>query len=155
MLLVKEMAVTLNYVHFKFKHHISTTFRRHGYDITPEQFLVLDVLWNAEKGITQQQLADILKKDKNSITKLVDGLEKKAMLVRTADENDRRNNRVRLTDKALGISEDIQKVAEEAVYTAIKDIPESEIRMFIGILNRISGNMDSITDNRCTDGKTF
>ena len=74
MILNKQVGVFLNLVHFRFKQYLSAIFAKHGYDLTPEQFLVLDTLWD-DGVLSQQELADILKKDKNSVTKLIDALD--------------------------------------------------------------------------------
>ena len=89
MILNKKVGVFLNLVHCRFKLYLSTIFQRNGYDITPEQFLVLDTLW--DDGVqSQQEIADKIKKDKNSVTKLIDALEKKDYVKRTTFKQDRR-----------------------------------------------------------------
>ena len=71
MLLSKKIAVELNLAGCKLKQYTAAMLKFHNIDLTPEQFLLLDLLWN--KGpLSQQELADSLLKDKNSVTKLVD-----------------------------------------------------------------------------------
>jgi len=48
MILNKKVGVFLNLVHYRFKLYLSIIFQRHGFDITPEQFLVLDTLWESQ-----------------------------------------------------------------------------------------------------------
>ncbi|MDD3911463.1 MAG: hypothetical protein PHZ22_04690, partial [Bacteroidales bacterium] len=69
MILNKQVGVFLNLVHNKFKQYVSSIFQSQGFNITPEQFLVMDTLWD-EGVLSQQQIADIIIKDKNSIVKL-------------------------------------------------------------------------------------
>ena len=99
MLLSKEIAVYLNLVGCKLKQYTSLMLKQSQIGLTPEQFLLIDVLWNEGK-MTQQQLADTMQKDKNSITKLIDALEKKELLVRVQSKRDRRANIIVLTEKA-------------------------------------------------------
>lgn len=61
MILNKQVGVFLNLVHFKFKQYLSTIFIRHGFDITPEQFLVLDTLWD-DGVLSQQEIADTIQR---------------------------------------------------------------------------------------------
>ena len=91
MILNKQVGVFLNLVHNRFKQHISNCFQENGFNITPEQFLVMDAIWN-EGTMSQQQLAHIILKDKNSVVKLIDGLEKKDLVQRVANKVDRRQN---------------------------------------------------------------
>ena len=76
MILNKQVGMFLNLVHNRFKQYVTAIFDDHGFNITPEQFLVMDALWD-EGVLSQQQIADYLLKDKNSVVKLVDGLEVK------------------------------------------------------------------------------
>ena len=73
MLLTKEVAVELNLTHCKLKQFMATMLKLNNIDLTPEQFLLIDLLWN-QGSLSQQQLADMMQKDKNSITKLIDAI---------------------------------------------------------------------------------
>ena len=145
MILNKQVGVFINLVHNRIKQYLSTIFQESGFNITPEQFLVMDALWN-NGVISQQELAHIILKDKNSIVKLVDGLEKKGFVVRVADKVDRRKNLIELTDYAHSIKEKVIDVAMMAVDQIIRDIPEEEIQVFIKVLSKMASNMDEETD---------
>ena len=71
MLLSKELVVELNIIGYKLKHFIAVMLNRYDVPLTPEQFLLIDLLWN-EGPKTQQELADQMQKDKNSVTKFID-----------------------------------------------------------------------------------
>ena len=51
------------------------SFRKLSIDITPEQWTVLYYLWSRD-GVTQQELCNVTFKDKPSMTRLIDNLEK-------------------------------------------------------------------------------
>ncbi len=140
MILNKQVGVYLNLVHNKFKLYITTIFQKKGHNITPEQFLLMDALW--DNGIlSQQQIADTILKDKNSIVKLIDGLEKKGLVKRVSDAQDRRQNLIELSPYALSIKDDVSKAAMDAVNLIIKDIPTSEMYIFIKVLAKMAENM--------------
>ena len=88
MLLTKEVAVELNLTHCKLKQFMATMLKLNNIDLTPEQFLLIDLLWN-QGSLSQQQLADMMQKDKNSITKLIDAIEQKGYVVRKQNPTDR------------------------------------------------------------------
>ena len=78
MILNKQVGVFLNLVHNRTKQYITGIFQQHGFNITPEQFLVMDALW--DNGVmSQQEIATNIMKDKNSVVKLIDGLEKRGL----------------------------------------------------------------------------
>src|ERR1044072_4966099 len=66
-------------------------FNQAGLNLTIEQWSVLYHLWK-EDGISQQELCIATFRDKPSITRLVDNLEKLNLVKRVASDNDRRMN---------------------------------------------------------------
>ena len=65
---------------------LNQNFEKAGYDVTCEQWAVLMSLWH-KNGQSQKELASITCKDKTSITRLLDGLEKKNLVVPAAFAN--------------------------------------------------------------------
>ena len=70
MILVKQVGVYVNILNCKLKKHLSEVFKKNGVNLTAEQYLVMDTLWN-EGTLTQQAIAFIIQKDKNSVTDAV------------------------------------------------------------------------------------
>ncbi|HNW49329.1 MAG: MarR family transcriptional regulator [Bacteroidales bacterium] len=143
MILNKQVGVFLNLVHCKFKQYMNSIFQKHGFNLTPEQFLVMDTLWD-EGVLSQQKIADIIFKDKNSVTKLIDALEKKGLVNRISDKSDRRLNQIHITERAIIIKEEITKIALESTDGIIRDIPKEELLIFINVLNKMAKNIDSL-----------
>ncbi|MHC1691069.1 MAG: MarR family winged helix-turn-helix transcriptional regulator [Bacteroidales bacterium] len=143
MILNKQVGVFLNLVHCKFKQYMNSIFQKHGFNLTPEQFLVMDTLWD-EGVLSQQKIADIIFKDKNSVTKLIDALEKKGLVNRISDKSDRRLNQIHITERAIIIKEEITKIALESTDGIIRDIPREELLIFINVLNKMAKNIDSL-----------
>ncbi len=145
MILNKQVGVFLNFVHNKFKQYVTSIFQQTGYNITPEQFLLMDALW--DNGVlSQQQIADIMLKDKNSVVKLIDGLEKKGLVTREPDSQDRRQNLIKVTAAAIEMKEDVTNTAMNAVNLIIKDIPQQELYFFIKVLAKMAENMTAEED---------
>ena len=75
---------------------LSRNFRQNGLEITPEQWTVLIFLWEKD-GVTQQELCNATFKDKPSMTRLIDNMERQHLVVRISDKKDRRTNLIHLT----------------------------------------------------------
>jgi DNA-binding MarR family transcriptional regulator len=103
----------------------------------------MDTLWD-EGVLSQQKIADIIFKDKNSVTKLIDALEKKGLVNRISDKSDRRLNQIHITERAIIIKEEITKIALESTDGIIRDIPKEELLIFINVLNKMAKNIDSL-----------
>jgi len=63
--------------------------------LTVEQWRVLTRLWGRD-GQTQQDLAQGLMQEKTGISRLVDGLESRSLVVRSRDGQDHRKRRIYL-----------------------------------------------------------
>lgn len=140
MLLSKKIAVELNLTGCKLKQYIAAMLRRQAVPLTPEQFLLIDLLWN-HGDMSQQQLADMMQKDKNSVTKLVDAIERKGFVMRRQNINDRRSNTVVLTEKAELLKNEAKTKGISILDAMLEGISEEELRTFLEILHRLNRNM--------------
>ena len=141
MLLSKEIAVYLNLVACKFKQYTAAMLKRGDIDLSPEQFLLIDLLWN-QGPMSQQKIADEMRKDKNSVTKLLDGLEKKQFVERRQDRTDRRSNIIHLTPKAEEIKFKAKEKGISILDGILEGISEEEQRTFVATLCKLDRNMD-------------
>ena len=140
MLLSKEVAVELNLTGCKLKQFIAAKLRQENVPLTPEQFLLIDLLWN-QGPMSQQQLADQMQKDKNSVTKLVDALERKGFVVREQNRQDRRSNTLVLTEKAEGLKPGAKQKGISILDEMLIGISEEELRSFLVTLGKLNRNM--------------
>ena len=83
---------------------LSRNFRQNGLEITPEQWTVLIFLWEKD-GVTQQELCNATFKDKPSMTRLIDNMERQHLVVRISDKKDRRTNLIHLTKDGKELEE--------------------------------------------------
>ena len=142
MLLSKEVAVELNLTGCKLKQFIASKLRQMEVPLTPEQFILIDLLWN-QGSMSQQQLADQMQKDKNSVTKLVDALERKGFVVREQNRQDRRSNTLVLTEKAEGLKHGAKQKGISILDEMLVGISEEELRSFLETLHKLNRNMTS------------
>jgi DNA-binding MarR family transcriptional regulator len=145
MILNKQVGLFLNLVHNRFKQYVTVIFKEHGFNITPEQFMVMDTLWD-EGVLTQQQIADYLLKDKNSVVKLVDGLEDRKLVRRVSNPKDRRQNLIEVTEYAIEIKDKVTTAAMEAVDKIINGITKEDMLTFIKVLSKMAENMNNDID---------
>ena len=140
MLLSKEITVELHLTGCKLKHYLATMLKQEHVPLTPEQFMLIDLLWN-QGEMTQQELADQLHKDKNSVTKLVDAIERKGFVIRRQNRHDRRANTLLLTDKAEILKPGAKKKGISILDKMLEGISEEELRTFLTTLRKLNDNM--------------
>ena len=141
MLLSKEITVELHLTGCKLKQYIAVMLRMMDVPLTPEQFMLIDLLWNHGE-MSQQQLADMMHKDKNSVTKLVDAIERKGFVVRRQNKNDRRSNTLVLTEKANQLKPGAKQKGISILDQMLEGINENELRMFLETLRKLNVNMN-------------
>jgi MarR family transcriptional regulator, organic hydroperoxide resistance regulator len=88
--------VALLHLHNRLHRRLTETLAVHG--LTLAQFDVLIALWNGE-GITQQELASRLLVTKGNVCGLIDRMSVAGWVERRADSEDRRINRLHLTEE--------------------------------------------------------
>ena len=140
MLLSKRIAVDINIAGCRLKQYTAAMLKQQKIDLTPEQFLLIDLLWN-QGPLSQQDLADQMQKDKNSITKLVDAIERKGFVVRQQNPNDRRSNTIILTDKAFTLRDDAKTKGISILNKMLEGIPENELHSFLETLEKLCATM--------------
>ncbi len=111
-----------------------------GLNITIEQWSVLYHLWKQE-GISQQELCNATFRDKPSITRLVDNLEKLNLVKRVASENDRRINLIYLTKQAQKLQEETMVLAEATLNEALETVPPEKIDVCKEVLQIVYDNL--------------
>jgi DNA-binding MarR family transcriptional regulator len=115
-------------------------FNAAGMNLTIEQWSVLYHLWKQE-GMSQQDLCNATFRDKPSITRLVDNLEKLNLVKRVASENDRRINKIFLTKQAQKLQEQTMALAEETLNEALETVPPEKIDVCKEVLQVVYDNL--------------
>lgn len=109
-------------------------------NLTIEQWSVLYQLWK-EDGKSQQELCNATFRDKPSITRLIDNLEKLNLVKRVPDEKDRRINKVFLTRTAQKLEEDTMQLAEETLNEALEGVPSDQVDLCKEVLQKVYDNL--------------
>ena len=140
MILIKQAGVYVNILNCKLKKHLSEVFKKNGVNLTAEQYLVMDTLWN-EGTLTQQAIAFIIQKDKNSVTQFIDNLEKKGLVARSVSKDDRRVNNIVVTKEGMALKDSTKQLAIETMEKALEGIPEQDVLTFVDVLKKVCSNI--------------
>ncbi len=118
---------------------VNRNFAQAGYDVTCEQWSVL-VNLGKKNGQSQQELAGLICKDKTSVTRLIDNMEKHSLVVRIPDKNDRRQKLIYLTKKGQDLQEKLVIVIQKTLIEAQKSIKIKDIETCKSVLHQIYEN---------------
>ncbi|MCK9181117.1 MAG: MarR family transcriptional regulator [Bacteroides sp.] len=115
-------------------------FRSNGLDITPEQWTVLIYLWEKD-GVTQQELCNATFRDKPSMTRLLDNMEKLHLVVRISQESDRRINLIHLTKTGRALENKIRDISSQTLKEALAGIDNKELAVIQDVLRKVFKNI--------------
>lgn len=130
--LVNQTARAMSY-------QLNQSFLQAGLNVTGEQWTVLVQLWG-DDGLNQQEIACKVGKDKASITRLVDGLEKRNLVVRISDKNDRRNKLIYLTKEGKRVKEQLIDVAVNTLDELQQGIEAADLENCKNVLRQVFKN---------------
>ena len=112
-----------------------------GVNISLDQWQVLGPVWQL-KSPSQKQLGEVCLKNKASITRTIDSLEEKSLVVRVPDQIDHRIKRVVLTNLGEQLFYDVLPIMEKTREEVRGDISEDQIDTFKNVLSEIIQNLD-------------
>lgn len=118
---------------------LSRNFRLNDMEITPEQWTVLLYLWEKD-GVTQQELCNATFKDKPSMTRLIDNMERQHLVIRVPDKRDRRTNKIHLTENGKKLEEKARVIANKTLKEALHGLTLEELRISQEVLRKIFTN---------------
>jgi DNA-binding MarR family transcriptional regulator len=119
---------------------LQKNFKQEGIEITIEQWSVLYHLWKKD-GMSQQELCNASFRDKPSITRLVDNLEKLKLVKRISSSTDRRMNMITLTDAAKKLQERTMVIASNTLNEALEGVSGNDIERAKSVLQQVYDNL--------------
>jgi DNA-binding MarR family transcriptional regulator len=122
------------------ENRLKDNFEKENINVTPQQWSVLTYLWNKD-GISQQQLADAFSKDKTSMTRLLNNMEKNELVIRKQDSVDKRNKNIFLTYRSRLLKNDSIKIAEKTLMEILGGINHGDVKLSKKVLKQINENL--------------
>ncbi|MEG3070297.1 MAG: MarR family transcriptional regulator [Peptococcaceae bacterium] len=129
----------INRTNTRMKNSLFQKFR--GYNITPEQWGVLNRLW-VQDGITPKELAELTFKDQPTTVRIVSRLENKELISKKLNPEDNRSILIFLTPKGLELENILIPLGFEALNKAIRGIDKNKIETTKVVLNQIYKNLE-------------
>ena len=119
---------------------LQKNFKQAAIEVTIEQWSVLYHLWK-EDGLSQQELCNRSFRDKPSITRLVDNLEKIMLVKRVPSKDDRRINLIYLTEAAKTLQEQTMDMANQTLNEALDGVSKEDVEICKAVLQKVYDNL--------------
>lgn len=137
---VKELVSYLSKAERGYTKILNKAFLKAGFDISREQYELLQVLWE-EDHVNQQAISRKIQKNKYNVTKLLNTLCKRGYVQRVMDQKDKRNNFVVLTEKGIAAQKALTGL-EEQVHTDLTfTVAPQEIKSCVWVLRKLTDLM--------------
>ncbi|NTU32256.1 MarR family transcriptional regulator [Brevibacillus sp. HB1.1] len=106
------------------------------FEITPEQWGILSVM-DGERAITQKELSDAIDRDQTTVVRMIYSLEKKGIVIRTLNDEDRRSHNLLLSDKGMELKSMLIPVVTEAHNHVTQKLTDVEIAELHALLDKL------------------
>ena len=108
------------------------------FDIAPEQRATLEII-KYEKDVNQTKIANMLGKDKTTISRTLSTLEKKGFILKK--QIDKRTNLIELTKLGNEILEKSALQVKEFRNTLFSNLEQEEVDLLIHLLEKVASNV--------------
>lgn len=115
-------------------------FAANGFDITPEQFLILSIL-DDDANLHQMQLCELLYKDRSNMARLIGILESKGLVTKQPSIDKRLVNKIQITEKGKELKNLIVPYINRSRDKAFNGLSYEELIQGIKILLKIQNNL--------------
>ena len=112
--------------------------------LTMAQFVLLFTISEEEEEVILKDMAEKLGKDKSSILRMIDLLEKKELLRRAVDQNDRRKNQLLVTKKGERLIAEFRNVELELNMELLEGLSDTDMQTFYKVVNHITAKADRL-----------
>lgn len=125
--------------------YISDVLKHNNIQVTKEQWIVLKILHEDNDGIIQNDLAFITDRNKASLTRLINVLEKNNLVERIPSKEDSRKNLIYITNTGKQLFLKVKPLMLNSLETLQNGITEDEKSIFMNVMTKIQTNLKNHT----------
>jgi len=112
------------------------------YELTPEQWQTLAVLWLGEDPRSQGEIAELTMRDKHSVSRLIARMEQNGWVTRFAHAKDKRITMIKPTKKANESREEIVKALQLHFVPINSVLTKEENVTLLELLKKLRGYLE-------------
>ena len=119
---------------------LNAAFIEHNIPLTIEQYIFLHTLKRQDGEVTQQDMANLTCKDKSTVLRTIDILEKMGLVQRLGDTEDRRKKILKITAKCKKTFDEILDIENSTMKKLTTGICQEDYEAMVRVMNRIQEN---------------
>ncbi len=120
---------------------ISDVFHKNNIQITKQQWIVLKILSEKSDGIIQNELACITERNKASLTRLINVMEKNNLVARVPSKLDSRKNLIKITHSGEHLFNITKPIMIASIKAIENNISVDEMNIFLKVMSKIQTNL--------------
>ena len=117
------------------------TFTEKEFELTPDQYVILNLLLENDEIMYQRQLAEIMFKDRANISRIIDIMHRNGLIEKIPDSNGRRIYKLIVTEKGKEIRNRVLSTDKELRAVITENISEEELNSMFHILEKMNKNI--------------
>ncbi|MBO9464176.1 MarR family transcriptional regulator [Tropicibacter sp. R15_0] len=125
---------------FLLRRSLVQRFEAEGLDVSAEEWAVLLILQSVP-DLTATELSDRSMRDKTTITRTLDRLERKGLVLRLRDTKDRRSVRLSLSPMGQAVFEELARVAQGLIQQTLAGIAPEDVEQALMVMKRMAANL--------------
>ncbi|MGC4034963.1 MAG: MarR family transcriptional regulator [Chitinophagaceae bacterium] len=135
-----ELGRALNEMRSMLRERIQARINDYDPELSFELLEVIGLLWRKD-GITQQEIADHVSKDKSSMTYLINRLVKCKLVKRAEHETDKRHKRIYLTEKGKQVRKTVFPWILELYEQSAGEHSIAELKKAVSLVKKMTENL--------------
>jgi len=116
------------------------------FDLTPPQFNVLRILRGAPEGLACGQIGERMISRDPDITRLLDRMEARSLIMRERSDHDRRVVTARISDDGLELLKRVDPMIRSLHEQQFQGMTEKQMRQIIELLAQLNGKSKSTNE---------
>ncbi len=117
------------------------TFAEKKFDLTPDQYVILNLLLENDEIMCQRQLAEITFKDRANMARIIEIMHQKGLVEKIPDSNGRKIFKLVVTEKGKAARDMVFPTDIDLRKIITADIPEEDLAVTFSTLEKMNFNV--------------
>ena len=128
---------------FALRKELSQRFANAGHAVTPEEWAVLLVLWSHSPQ-TPSSLSEATIRDRTTVTRLIDGMVRKNLVIRRENATDRRRSDITPSPAGLALEKQLVPIAFDLINEVSAGVAADDLEITRRTLTQLTQNLISL-----------
>jgi len=130
----------INRLSFLIRKDLQDRFKAAGHAVTAEEWAVLLFLWQQDRR-SPGRLAAMTVRDPTTMTRMLDKMERKALIKRQNDPQDRRRVTICLTDQGKALRTELVPIAQKLIAESLHGVGLQDLQAALRVMQQMAANM--------------